>query len=323
MANPNRPPGTTGDPGTTGVPPIRPISDEELRQIQLLSEATLVSFTATPNPRQPHESSMLSWQVAMPTTVIPGVHLELHLFGEGDQLVQPQGMRPAGPFLDTTYNLVLRAPLASRHLGALDLSIDYGACRSIDLPINLIINQIKDEANKAFPDGGKVELRGTGARVDIGINSFVVDIPLKAEVPNWFDADIDVAMGFELFSIDGRVAGRHSFAHTTVSFGTASSILSGGCSAAVAAALEAQSDGFLEGFIGPVIAGRMAQQMQNSVNTMLAQLNGASPATPYLFRDFTLTEVGLTCRFCPNPPAPPPPDRGGGRWEPNFPRRPH
>ena len=247
----------------------------------------------------------------MPTTVIPGVHIEVHLYGEGgDQVVQPQGSRLAAPYVDTTLALTLRTPLASRQLGTLDLAVDLSSCRSIDLPVNLN-KLIKDEANKPFPSGGKLTLRGDGARVDIGINSFVIDIPLQADVPNWFNADYDISLGFSVFSIEGRVGATHDFARTQVSFGVLSGILSGGCSAAVAAGLETQSDGFLEGFIGPEIAGRIARQIQTGVNAQLKLLNDARPPVPFKFHDFNLTESGITCRYCPVQAPPTMPDHGG------------
>jgi hypothetical protein len=82
MANPHGP-GSTGT-GTTDqppVPPVPPLDPEQVLEIQLLAEARLVSFTATPNPFKPFGHATLAWEVAMPTTVLPGVHVEVHLFG--------------------------------------------------------------------------------------------------------------------------------------------------------------------------------------------------------------------------------------------------
>lgn len=313
MANPNRPITNTTGISTTGESPFPPPDFEEIRQIQLLAEAVLVSFTATPNPLAPYGRATLAWQITMPTTVIAGVHVEVHLSGETDQdqVVQPSGSRQAAPYGDTRYAIYLRSPLAARQLGTVDLAVDFGACKGVDTAPSIFSGLVKGEANKAFPPGQKVKLRGDGATIDIGLNAFVVDIPLEAEVPNWFNADIDVSLGFSVFTQDGRIGVTHDFARATVSFGARSALLSSGCTVIVAKALEELSDGFLSGFIGPVVAGRLADKLSANVDDNLMRLNNANPAptVPYRFYDLTLSDVGMTYRFCPAHPAPPGPAR--------------
>ena len=250
----------------------------------------------------------------MPTTVLPGVAVEVHLFDRiGDATVQPQGSRTIAPYGESEYSIYLKAPKATRHLGTLAVTIDLGSCTLVETAAGVFTRIVKDEVEKAFPAGGKVTLRGGGASVDIGINSFVVDIPLTAHVPNWFNADVDVTMGFSLWSENGELRARHDLAKTDVSPGVLSSILSVGCAQAVAAALEAQSDGFLEVFIGPVIAQRLRNNVQANIDENLQRLNQSGPAVPYKFYDISLTQDGMTYRYCPiHPPSPrrPPFDDG-------------
>jgi hypothetical protein len=181
------------------------------------------------------------------------------------------------PFDSTAYALSLRTPLASRQLGMLDLTVDHGACQSVAGFIGNFAAIVKGQANAAFPTGGQVALRGSGTSIDIGFNSFVVDVPLTVSVPNWFDPDIDTSLGFSVYSQNGTVHVTNDFAETTVSFGTASSVLSLGCSAFVASALEQLSDGFLSGFIGPVLAERLEEGINDDVGRILAQLNQGPP----------------------------------------------
>lgn len=311
MANRNRFPGASGNPAIDGELPVDPIDPERFRHILLLNEAVLVSFAATPNPRKPWDWSTLSWDITMPTTFIPGVHIEVTLFGEGEQIVPPQGSRPAKPYGETTYTLVLRTPLAVRQLGKVDLGIDFGACFELPQRIDEVREMIRAEVRRSFPSSGKLTLRDGEIGVDFGINSFVIDVPLTADVPNWFDADIDLSLGFEVFPVDGRVGASYSFVQTNVSFGTASAILSGGCSAAVAKALEESSNGFFDGFIGPAIARQIREQVQAAMNSALTTFNnGRTP--PYKVHDFTLTELNLLVRICPvSAPPSSPSDHGG------------
>ena len=306
MANKVPGTGTTNTPGNPPNPPLPPFDPEEVLEIQLLNEAVLTQFAPTPDPIAPFGRATLAWDVTMPTTVLPGVHVEVHLHGVGDQLgdqlVNPQGHEIVMPYADNTYAITLRTPLALRELGTVDLAVDLGTCKSVDIAPNLFKGQITTPVNDAFPAGGQVTRRSDPS-VDIGINSFVVTVPLTASVPDWFDADVDVSLGFDVISNSGNVDVIHAFASTNVSFGVVSAILSGGCSAAVATALEAMSDGYLSGFVGPVIAGMIKDGLVQSITFNRDQLNGLHgtppPPVPYRYYDLALTQDGMTYRFCP------------------------
>ena len=319
MANHGPGTGTTTTPGEPPNPTLPPLDPEQIVEIQLLNEAVLTRFAATPDPMAPFGRATLEWAVTMPTTVLPGVHVTVHLYRAtdqlGEQIVDAQGHEVVAPYAGDTYTITLRTPLAWREIGSLDVPIDFGTCTSVDIAPVAVKALIKDPVTNAFPAGGQVTLR-CDPSVDIGINSFVVDVPLIASVPDWFDAEIDLSVGFDVVSANGNVTVLHSFAATNASFGVASAILSGGCSAAVATGLEAMSNGYLSGFVGPVIADQIRLVLDDLINVNLRRLNTAapSPPVPYRYYDLSLTEVGLTFRFCPSHPASPvhPPPVGGG-----------
>lgn len=317
MANPRNPGRTVSG---TELPPVDPIDPEELRQIRLLSEAVLVSFTATPSTIAPFGRASLVWDVTMPTTVIPGVHVEVHLHWEDDKVVGPQGSQVITPYGDTQYSIYLRTPLATRQLGILAVNVDFGTCKLVDTAAIFFNVIVKDEADRALPPSSGLTLRGGGASIDIGINSFVVDIPLEYEIPNWTNAEFDVSLGFSVPCENGRVRVIHDFAKTNVSFGVLTGLATAGCSVAVANAIEAVSDAFLSGFIGPVIAERIAAKLAVNINENLQRLNNTGPPAPYRLYDLTLTEVGMTYRFCPTTPTSPssthPPLGGGSETDP-------
>ena len=312
-----------GDPdiGPIEPPDIPPLDPEEIRQRHLLAEAVLESFQAQPSRLVPYGRAKLTWEITMPTTVIPGITVEVHLAGAGDQLVDPKGSRIVAPYVDTTYAIYLRTPLASRHLGNVDVVLDMESCALVNTAPGVFSALARGEAERAFPAGGQLTLRGGGATVDIGYNSFVVDIPLKSSVPDWFDPDVDVAIGFSVASDKGDIVVTHDLAITKVSFGALSSVLSAGCSAMVATAVEHVSDGFLSGFIGPVVAGRLERQLEENMRQNRDRLNAAHPRplVPFRFFDSTLTAAeGLTFRYCPAS-AEHPPLGGGGADQPIHP----
>jgi hypothetical protein len=312
MANPHGPLGTGPHPGTTLDPPQPPqpppIDPDELRQLELLNEAVLNSFIATPNPMPPFGKAKLSWDITMPTTILIGVHPEVHITdGVGDAVVDPKGQRNIAPYAEQDWSVYLKTPKASRFLGSVSVTVDVSTCTTVDTAAGVIIALIKGQAEAPFPAGGQISIRGGGAKVDIGINSFVVDVPLTASVPNWFDADVDVSMGFTLSADDGTLRGSCDFATTKVSPGFLSTVLSVGCAAAVADGVEAASDGFLNNFVGGVITQRMVDNVQANINDNLARLNANSTSGSYRFYNLSLTQDGMTYRFCPAHPG-----TGGG-----------
>src|SRR5262249_34135287 len=307
MANPRRP-GAGAGPVSDVLPPEPPppMDPDELKQIQMLAEAVLVSFSASPNPIPPFGRAELRWEVRMPTTMLPGVYVEVHLYeGGGDELVMTQGTRRVTPYGETKFAIYLKSPKAQRHLGTVSVTVDLGSCRMVKAATGLfVIPQIKAEAEKPFPSGGDVTLRGGGATVDIGINSFVVDIPLKASVPNWFDPDIDVTMGFNLGAENGQLQAKHNLAKTDVSQGTLSTILSVGCASKVAEAVEATSDGYLKNSVGPEVARRMRDGIQRKIDETLKEINQGHSANPFKLYDISLTQDEMIFRFCPSHPTP-------------------
>ncbi len=315
MANPRRPGAGGGLINVIDPPDLPPpIDPDELRQIQLLQEAVLVSFGSTPNPVPPFTQFKLQWNVIMPTTVLPGVSVELHLHdGVWDQLIMAQGERIIAADAESEFAIYLKTSKAARHLGSFSATVDLGTCRTIEYGAIFFTTIVVSEAERSFPAGGQLSLRGGGASVDIGINSFVVDVPLTASINNWFDPDIDVTMGFSLWAENGVVQASHDLARTNVSPGALSSILSGGCAGKVAEAVEGTSDGYLSHFVGPEIASRLREAVQKNVDETLRTLNAQSPPVPFKFYDLTLTQDGMSYRFCPNGrprPTRPPLDDG-------------
>lgn len=308
MANPHGPPGTGPNPATTLNPQPQPppLDPDEVKQIELLNGAVLNSFTATPNPMPPYGETKLQWDITMPTTVLIGVHPEVHLSdGVGDTVVDPTGQEIVTPYGDQDWSITLKTPKASRYMGTVSVTVDLGTCTSVEIGSVLVIAEIKSQAQSPFPAGGQIALRGGGATVDIGSNSFVVDLPLTASVPNWFDADVDVSMGFSIWAKDGVLQASNDFATTKVSPGWLSTVLSVGCASAVADGVEATSDGFLNNFVGGAIAQNMVDAVQAQIDDKLAGINASSTVGPYKFYDLSLTPDVMTFWFCPT-------QQGGG-----------
>ena len=144
MSNPRVPVG--GGPGLDPTlqppqpPQPPPLDPDEIRQIQMLAEAVLVSFTATPNPMPPYGKTKLEWDITMPTTVLPGVHVEVHLNdGVGDAVIDPTGQRTVSPYAETNWSIYLKTPKASRNLGTVSVTVDVSSRTTVDTAAVVVI----------------------------------------------------------------------------------------------------------------------------------------------------------------------------------------
>jgi len=297
--------GTTGPFGGTMDP-------DRVRQIQLLAEASLVSFTATPPALTPFGKARLAWNVAMPTTVLPGVTVEVVIEGLGGDLV---GNGPGGtvlaqdsitvaPFGDTTYGVALRTPLAYRELGTLSLAVDFATCNSLDLPIAAFTNAIIAAAKTQFVGNSQLKLR-QDPTVDVGINSFVLSILLEAEVPDWRNANVDVTLAFSISAQrNGLLGAMLDTANASVSPGPLSTILSAGCATAVADACESVINGLLWTSVGPAMVRALADALNGAVAGRRDELGvdvvtTTTKVPKFDLYDLTITSGGITMRMCP------------------------
>ena len=303
--------------GTTELPPDDRPDFERLRHIRMLNEAQLVSFTATPNTLRPFGSrARVAWEVTMPTTVIPGVPVEVHLHWLADDIVGRAGSEEFQLSSDTRFSLYLKTHLAARELGTLDLNADFGACQLAECSAALFKAGIDVAVNEAFPPDGLMRLRGAGATVELHHNFFVISLPLEIRLNNWPNIDIDVSFTFDVKSEIGAFHVTHKSVSTTVTPGMLSALVSFGHSETAALVAGAVSDVFLARWDGPDIARRIKAQLDSLIESRRLQVQGASsPPASYRLHDFHLTPDGWTGQVCPEHPVRPErpvPTPGGG-----------
>lgn len=287
-----------------GVSLPDPPDPDSLRQKQLLDEAMLRSISVSPNPAPPFGRVEVEWDVKMPVTVLPSVKVELHLHvGTQDSIVGAKGSLTTEPKDETVFVLFLRTPLATRQLAAVPLTMDFAACKAPEIPSSLFHSALPGQASSLFPPGGEVMLRDDGLKLDIGIDSFVLEIPLEIEVPNWFNANVDLTLGFSVSGGANKVIVSYGFGKSKVGFGWLSGILSIGISAAVAFALEKMSDAYLDAIVGSAIGERLARVLTEPLREILESLNEDNP-NPFKLQGVSLDQDRIKYRLCPTRPVP-------------------
>lgn len=181
------------DDGTPGGDPLPdPVGD-------LLGDVDLNAFTAIPSTIAPFGEAELRWQISAPDAVV------VLLDGEP---VGHRGTRTVRPDHTHTYTLAASAGRRSRQLGTarVAVQVEGSACANPGLPNNVLAAGVLSEVRSELEQNRRVTLRGDDGSaqvVDGGVN---VQIPVKVDVPKWFDADTDLSLRFDVWtgSDDGR-----------------------------------------------------------------------------------------------------------------------
>lgn len=310
------------DPTGHPLPPIvdpptphPPIDPETFRQTQMLNEAVLNVLAPDIPAALPFAENTLRWDVTMPTTTLPGVHPVLHLKVGPNGLVDglnATGSRPAKQRAATTYSLSIVAPKASRVLGSVTIDVDLTQARTFVLDTFLVTKPVTDQLNAGFPAGGSLTFR-TPPVVGVHLEALTVDLALTVEVPNFFNANADIGIGWTLsghgpassdpIDADARITCSITTAHTDVDPGTLGSILSLGCADVAAAAVETVSDGYLAQLVGPLLSADIRERL---VDLMFQKRPGAG----WIFHHLDVTPDALTFWYCTKPSSPTQPGSG-------------
>jgi hypothetical protein len=263
----------------------------------------LHSFTATPPSIGPFHTSTLAWNVTVPPSDDPLIDIGVFLDDTG---VNPIGSTTVSPTFTKTYRLTAAGEVASKVLGQTQVTVDFGGCQTQDDLGAAVVGQVvKTQIEKMFAGSGEIKLKQGGATVTLDNFKVTIAIPLEIEVPDWFNADMDILLTF-LFArptptLDMRVVATLDNVSVDVSWSLLSHLLTLGCTAVVSAALEKQAEVFLRNLMGPTMAQQLADAIQGEVDRRLGILNGPHPPHPFRLHSMAVSANGINFRFCPAP----------------------
>lgn len=282
---------------------------EQLQEEQERGEKRLIrlmkvnSFTAEPQTVTPFGRATLRWDVSVPVSTDPDIQVGVKL---GEDIVPAVGSRVVAPVFPTVFLLKGAGEFASRELSRLTVNTDLSRCVIREAPVDLVAQLATAEIVKIFESATGFTLKEDQVAVTLDSAGVNVGLPIKFSVPNWFDADVQVALKFGLRAVDRapslntdmRVHAELLSASIDVSWHFLEHLLSLGCTGAVQAALEKQADAFITGFIGPLLADPLQQGMQAFVDGAVAQASSTSQR-PMAFHSLTITDVAILVRICP------------------------
>lgn len=279
------------------------IRDEEaIDERKQLNKLRLTSFTATPGTVRPFQPSTLAWSVFVPASVSNVLDVT---FTVGSQNVPAAGTLPVSPLATGAFVLTAHSPLTSRMMGTKVVNVDLAEIVEGSIPRASI--QFSVQAVKDLFKAGSLSARGDLSVQMLPPDGVRLKVPLSADIPNFYNADIDVALDIRV-SVKSLPAGarvvsaRLSAVSTNVIFHVAEHIFSAGTATAAQALIQPLAADLIKGFLGPQIETIFAQPLQQVIATFLALWRGVDPAKRvYRLYSITADPAGLIILGAPVP----------------------
>ncbi len=300
------------------MPPPTPEDDPDFEQVQeerrLLNQLRLRTFTVTPDIIQPFQQATLRWEVTVPAAAAHVATLAL-----GGAIVPATGTRSVSPLETGGFVLEARSPLTKRILGSRVVQVDQTGLQERLVPVELM--QGEAQGVKDLLRAGRLSSRGDVTVTMQPPDGILFHVPLKASIPDFYDADIDLDLPFTLAAVsqsDGERVLRVRLRRVGVDviFHVLEHIFSVGTATAARAMLEPLAADLLQGFLGPQIEQLARAALQPVVDQMLVGMAATDPQhrTHRLYaieaQPLNLVVLGAPVPASANPPAP---DRKRGR----------
>lgn len=295
-----------------------PFEDEEARkEAQLLAKLRVGKFTVNPDTIRPFEVATLAWDVFVPPDVASQIPVSILVAG---QVVPAAGTRTVSPLNTGAFLLEAKSTTAKRILGHKVVNVDVTGCQHDDVPIRTL-QALAREAKDLLRGAGNLTQRGEVSISARPPDGLLIEAPLSARIPNFFDADIDVDVLFGLSAVskpDGSrvVAAKVRSVSVDVIFHLAEHIFSGGSATAAQAIIQPMAAELIRSYVGPVLEQDVARQLQVAVDVKLAEFQRRDDPQHRVHKLYSIaTDSGaglnapgfLQVVGCAVPPPPPPP----------------
>lgn len=261
------------------------------RQYQALGLLPVISFTAHPSQVAPFGTTTLSWEVKAP----PSLHLPHVTLVIGGQ---EQGLSGSANFTvirDTEFGLTAKTELVDRMIRSLLVTVDESVCKTGSISGDLIVNLLTGTLRQQFPGDHQVSLRSSGINVTLGDATISIVIPLALNIPNWFDAAMDISIEVVVgLGAGGTVLVRASKVDVHVDWTWVQDIA--GCTEFGQKIAQAFMTEIVNNQLVPGIAQPLISQVQELASS--AQMSDPQHRN-FVLTSLTLTSDGITFTVCP------------------------
>lgn len=289
-------PGGTGGPGGGGGGTATQEEKDALKQVKLKS------FGVTPTTVSPFGTVTVTWDTTVPST---GFDIMIALNG---QTVANSGSMTV-TLANQTKTFSLSAviddpptPRAARILRSIPVIVNLTDCQTAGAAASLVTVPIKQGMDAAFSGGGNFSLKDGGSVVTAGEDGLVdIHVPIAIEVPDWFDADMDIHIELTITGAAGHVFVAAPVVDPQVSWSLLSNLATLGCTAAIGDGMTQISHAFLERIVDNEIRPVVEQSIEGAVTTFLETFHNNDPQQ----RTFVMTTLtfsasrGLLITGCP------------------------
>jgi hypothetical protein len=280
---------------------VRDVETTEERQ--LLEKLRLNAFTATPGTIKPFQTSLLAWDVLVPVSVSSVIDVT---FTIGNRSVGAVDTFPTPPLLDTAaFMLKAHSPLTSRVMGTLAVHVDLTELVEGSLPRAAIQNEA--QVVKNLFRVGSLSTRGDLIVQMLPPDGLRLKVPLSADIPNFYNADVDVSLDILVSAkslSDGTrvVSAQLGAVSVDVIFHWAEHVFSAGAATAAQAIIQPMAADLIKGFLGPQIETIFARPVQQVVDYWLDIWRGQDPTKrKYRLHSITADPSGLIIYAAPVP----------------------
>jgi len=290
MANPTNP--------TDRVAPRIPTQAEK----DALHNVKLNSYTVVPTNVSPYGTVTATWNVTVPDSAF---EIVISLNGQEVAPIGTKTIRVAEQRMNLPLAAVINdppLPFASRILKTAIVTVNTTDCQEERLPTSAVTGPLKDAMDAAFSGGGNFSLKSGGSTVTAGPDGLVdIHVPITIDVPDWFDADMDIHIQLTITGANGHVFVAAPVVDPQASFSLLSNLLSFGCSDAVSTAMTKMAYAFLERIVDNELRPAVEQQIEAQVNffTTLFQNNDPQHRTFVMTSLIFSANEGLLITACP------------------------
>ncbi len=281
----------------TGAPMLpTPAETAALKQVKLNS------FSVVPATVSPYGTVTATWDVTVPSTEFD---ITISLKGEA---VAPSGTKTftlANQRAEFPLSAVINdppLPFAARILRTAQVIVKTTDCQDERLPASAVTVPLKDAMDSAFSGGGNFTLKDGGSTVTAGADGLVdIHVPITIDVPDWFDADMDIHIQLTITGAAGHVFVAAPVVDPQVSWSLASNLASLGCTDAIGKGMTKISYAFLERIVDNEVRPAVESQIEGAVSQFLNVLhnNDAQKRTFVMTTLIFSANEGLLITGCP------------------------
>lgn len=288
---------SSGSGGTDDPPELNK------KKLEALKKVTSFTFGVVPLKVKIHGTVTATWNVTIPPiSQTNGFDIVIVLNGVA---VPPSGSKTFTVSNNTTFSL--SAAIADdlqvqRILKSQPVIVDTSDCHAQNFPTSLVTNPLKDALDGSFGGSSKFQFRDPGkTQLTVGNASLDIQIPLTLNVPNWFDADMDIHVQLTIGGRDGVIVVTAPVVNASVDWSLLSDILSVGCTSAVASGMTQLAQVFVEQIVDAQIRPAVKKGLESLVGLAVASAQGLDPQhRPYAMTTMVFSRTsGIVITSCP------------------------